>query len=242
MGALLLGDVMSDVTYSQWLEMGYTKVLLEQIKGMAGDCPDPGACEAGMICQAAAERLTSAQHADHLPPGHPDRAKAFFASRPMPTTAPVAPLADTIRAIAENVDVTGADGYGSLWQAQPGDPDDQCTTREDGKRMYFAPTTDWIPTSHSSAIDATGAPDTQCTTHGDGECDAQGSCMHAPPAASRVPLTPAQQHADELRSLLSGWVDSFADCIEGGESDEMVVATRAALAKTEASSQEGGAA
>lgn len=35
----------------------------------------------------------------------------------------------------------------------------------------------------------------------------------------------------ELLALLSDWVDSFVDSIEGGEADELVAATRAAIAK-----------
>jgi len=37
----------------------------------------------------------------------------------------------------------------------------------------------------------------------------------------------------ELLTLLKDWVESFVDCIEGGEADEMVAATRAAIAKAE---------
>lgn len=37
--------------------------------------------------------------------------------------------------------------------------------------------------------------------------------------------------APELLSLLQDWVMSFADCIEGGEADPLVSATRAAIAK-----------
>lgn len=37
----------------------------------------------------------------------------------------------------------------------------------------------------------------------------------------------------ELLTLLKDWVESFVDCIEGGEADEMVTATRAAIAKAE---------
>jgi hypothetical protein len=37
--------------------------------------------------------------------------------------------------------------------------------------------------------------------------------------------------APELLTLLQDWVDSFAGCIEGGEADEMVSATRAVIAK-----------
>jgi hypothetical protein len=36
---------------------------------------------------------------------------------------------------------------------------------------------------------------------------------------------------DELVSLLQDWVNSFADTMEGGESDELVQATREALKK-----------
>ena len=37
--------------------------------------------------------------------------------------------------------------------------------------------------------------------------------------------------APELLSLLEDWLTSFVDCIEGGEADEMVAASRAAIAK-----------
>jgi hypothetical protein len=43
--------------------------------------------------------------------------------------------------------------------------------------------------------------------------------------------------APELLALLQDWVESFADCIEGGEADPMVGATRAAIAKATRSAQ-----
>jgi hypothetical protein len=39
---------------------------------------------------------------------------------------------------------------------------------------------------------------------------------------------------DEAVALLEDWVGSFADTIEGGEADPLVIATRAAIATTKA--------
>lgn len=56
----------------------------------------------------------------------------------------------------------------------------------------------------------------------------------APQAPALVPLT------DRLAGLLNDWLVSFADCLEGGEAEEIVVFTRQALAE-HAASKIGGA-
>lgn len=77
--------------------------------------------------------------------------------------------------------------------------------------------------------------------------DCIGAIQAAPPAAARVPLTPAQQHADELFRLLAGVEDIHRDACEHAPEDRVYAEgamaeawqeVRAMIAKIEAASQE----
>lgn len=53
-------------------------------------------------------------------------------------------------------------------------------------------------------------------------------CEFIPPEAPSAPV--AQPINAKMATLLGDWVESFVDSIEGGEADELVAATREALA------------